>query len=61
VTNFKEGLTIKSDSEGDDTADKDDKEGAAAYFMVNELQDHAFIYRIRGSHDGTKQKGFNHS
>jgi hypothetical protein len=58
--NFKEGLIIELDDEGDDTADEDDEEGATAYFMVNKLQDCAFIHRIRGSHDGIKQKGFNH-
>jgi hypothetical protein len=61
MTNFEEGLTIKSDGKRDDTADKDNEEGATAYFIINELQDHAFIHRIKGSHDSTEQKGFNHS
>lgn len=60
MINFEEGLTIRLDSERDDTADKGDKEDAATYFIVNELQDCAFIHRIRGSYNDTEQKGFNH-
>jgi hypothetical protein len=52
--NFEEGLTIKSDNERDDTADEDDKEGVATYFIVNKLQDYAFIHRIKESHDNTE-------
>jgi hypothetical protein len=61
MTNFKEGLTIKLDSKKDNTADENNKKGAATYFIVNKLQDRAFIHRIRRSHDSTEQKGFNHS
>jgi hypothetical protein len=61
MMNFEEGLTIKLDSEGDNTANENDEKGATTYFIVNKLQDCAFIHRIKRSHNGTKQKGFNHS
>jgi hypothetical protein len=37
VTNFEEGLTIELDGERDDTADEDNEESAATYFIVNKL------------------------
>jgi hypothetical protein len=58
--NFEKGLTIELDSKEDNTANKDNKKGAATYFIINKLQDHTFIHRIRGSHNGTEQKRFNH-
>jgi hypothetical protein len=35
--NFEEGLIIELDGEGDNTANEDDEEGVAAYFIVNKL------------------------
>lgn len=61
IMDFEKGCMIESDGEEDDVEEEDDiEDDAAAYFMVNKLQDRSFIYRITGYHDDIDQEGFHH-
>jgi hypothetical protein len=61
LTNFEEDPTIELDSEEDDVYNKDSEEDAAAYFMVSELQERAFIYKIAEYHYGIEKEGIDHN
>lgn len=42
------------DSKEDNVLEEEDKKDVTIYFIVNELQDYAFIYRVKGSFESTK-------